>query len=112
MADVPEGRRRLAGGKRAQRAAPGPEPPKSTRAPAGAQEKPALSISLPYSKERSRRWPNCADAKPTRSSRAAPANTVPPPPPPPPLLEILAEELDHSVRHLANEDGTKPYFLS
>ncbi|MBI2926174.1 MAG: peptidase U62 [Verrucomicrobia bacterium] len=29
-----------------------------------------------------------------------------------PLLKVLAEELEHSMRHLATEDGAKPYFLA
>ena len=29
-----------------------------------------------------------------------------------PLLQILSEELEYSVKHLATEDGTKPYYLS
>lgn len=29
-----------------------------------------------------------------------------------PLLNVLAEELDHSMRHLATDDGTRPYYIS
>jgi TldD protein len=29
-----------------------------------------------------------------------------------PLIQVLAEELEHSMRHLATEDGSKPYYLS
>lgn len=32
--------------------------------------------------------------------------------PPDPLSQLLVEELNHSMRHLATEDGTKPYYLS
>src|SRR5262245_5243421 len=32
--------------------------------------------------------------------------------PPDPLIGTLAEELDYSMRNLAMEDGTKPYFLA
>src|SRR5262245_33803087 len=31
---------------------------------------------------------------------------------PPPLISILDEELDHSMKHLATPDGTKPYSMS
>jgi predicted Zn-dependent protease len=29
-----------------------------------------------------------------------------------PLIQVLVEELDHSMRHLTTEDGSKPYYLS
>src|SRR5678816_2506247 len=29
-----------------------------------------------------------------------------------PLIQILVEELEHSMRHLTTEDGSKPYYLS
>jgi predicted Zn-dependent protease len=34
------------------------------------------------------------------------------PSPQAPLIDVLAEELDHSMRYLTTEDGIKPYFLS